>query len=83
MVFLFVCDCQLVLGWDVEELAQPCRIEITSGNWYKGFHLSVRATADNLVEEELMTRTIRIDYTKLVNGTDMGPLTNSSENHCE
>ena len=76
--FLFL-SYQLVIAWDVDGDYQPCSVEVTAGNWYKGFHLNVRATADNLVEQEIMTRTIRFDFTKIVDGAEPEPLMNSTE----
>lgn len=75
---LFCFIIQLVLEWDIDDTHDPCSLKVTSANWYRAFRLNIRATADNLVESD-MTRTIRIDYTKMVEGSDLMTLKNSTE----
>lgn len=67
-----------MIGWDLDDGYMPCSFEVTSANWYKEFRLNVRATADNLVETDMM-RTISITYMKLVEGAEPVLLLNSTE----
>lgn len=69
---------QLVVGWKLEEGYQACGVRVTSANWYKGFSLNIRATADTLVEEA-MTRTLQITYSKIVNGGEPELLKNNTD----